>query len=181
MPAILTLHPLAEIIVRLAKGGQDIDGNLELIQKSAEGQPLVVLIPVLALIPAVGEELICRGILLRSIRRPVLAIGASALAFAALHMDPVHIAGVFPLGVLLAWLGWRTGSIFVPIAAHFANNAIAAVGISLLASHPGLVDAAETPPLWAAPLGVLLCLALCALIHFATPPATPPPPENRAR
>ena len=98
--------------------------------------------PFLAVMPALGEELLCRGVLQRSIRTPWVAILVSAVFFAGLHFDPLHVAGVLPLGFYLAWLGHRTGSVWVPVTAHFANNLAATLAMYFVDSAPGGVAGA---------------------------------------
>lgn len=71
------------------------------------------------------EELLFRGVLLRYLER--VAPGALALAlngalFSALH-DSGHLA-VFALGVALAWLMRRTGSLAAPLALHMVHNGV---------------------------------------------------------
>jgi membrane protease YdiL (CAAX protease family) len=93
------------------------DSYLELFQN-------LVLI---AVIPALGEELLFRGIiqhqLSRWINRPVLAIWITAILFSAIHMQ---FQGFLPrvfLGAILGYLFYWTGNLWIPIAAHFVNNA----------------------------------------------------------
>ncbi len=85
----------------------------------------------IAVLAAVGEELIFRGILVKLFREWTgnihLAIIIPALLFSALHLQfygffARTILGVF-LGYLLVW----TGSLWVPIFVHFLNNGIAVV------------------------------------------------------
>jgi membrane protease YdiL (CAAX protease family) len=128
---ILGLGPLADRIVITLKPYFPEQSSLEMIEAAVAGQPLWVLVPFLAVMPALGEELLCRGVLQRSIPWPAVALPVSAVFFAALHMDPLHMAGVLPLGFYLAWLGHRTGSVWVPVFAHFMNNLAAHAGHAL--------------------------------------------------
>ncbi len=82
---------------------------------------------VVGVIPAIGEELLFRGVLQRifykTFSNPHLAIWVTAFLFSAIHMQ---FAGFFPrliLGALLGYLLYWTGSLWVPILAHFVNNA----------------------------------------------------------
>jgi hypothetical protein len=83
----------------------------------------------IALLPAVGEELIFRGIVqptLNSGRKsPHFGIWISAILFSALHMQ---FYGFFPrmfLGAFFGYLFVWGRSIWMPILAHFINNATA--------------------------------------------------------
>ncbi len=82
---------------------------------------------VIALAPAVGEELLFRGIVQTQIQRlqrsPHLAVWATALLFSAIHFQ---FAGFLPrmlLGAVLGYLFLWTGSLWTSIAAHFTVNA----------------------------------------------------------
>lgn len=83
---------------------------------------------VMGLLPAVGEELVFRGFLQRQLGRTRLgehaAMWVSALIFSAIHFQ---FEGFLPrvlLGALLGYLYFWSRNLWVPIAAHFANNAI---------------------------------------------------------
>ena len=93
--------------------------------------PLSLLI--IAVLAPIAEELLFRGILLPALVRTQLgfwgAAVVSTLAWTLLHFT-YSIAGmmlVFLLGMIFSWLYARTGSLRVPIFAHMANNAIAAL------------------------------------------------------
>lgn len=82
-----------------------------------------------AVLPAIGEEMIFRGIVQQDINRSFktahLGIWISAILFSALHMQfygffPRMFLGAF-FGYLLVW----TKNLWVPILAHFINNALA--------------------------------------------------------
>jgi membrane protease YdiL (CAAX protease family) len=86
-----------------------------------------VSLAVIALLPAVCEELVMRGVLLTSIARPLgpgPANMVTAVLFAAIHFDPLRFVFVLVLGVLLGLLRLRTGSLLPPVAAHATLNAL---------------------------------------------------------
>ncbi|MEY1640403.1 CPBP family intramembrane glutamic endopeptidase [Tenuifilum osseticum] len=96
----------------------------------------LVNILMIAILPAVGEELIFRGILQRRLveytRSRWVGILLAAALFSAIHMQFQGFIPRFALGVAFGYLLEVTGSIWVPIAAHFFNNAIAATGYMLM-------------------------------------------------
>ncbi len=77
------------------------------------------------------EEIFFRGLLFGGLRKRVPFIGAaliSGLFFGAIHLATGNVAATVQLsflGVVLAWLYERTGSLWAPIALHGVNNAIA--------------------------------------------------------
>lgn len=93
------------------------------------GRDLWVNLLMVGLLPAIGEEFLFRGILQRILKDMTgnkhSAIWLTAILFSAIHMQffgfvPRMLLGVF-FGYLLVW----TGSIWVPVFAHFVNNASA--------------------------------------------------------
>lgn len=88
-----------------------------------------------AVIAPVAEELLFRGLVFGGLaqRMPVaVAATVSALLFALSHGLGV-VAPIFVLGLGLAWLYRRTGTIWAPIVAHGVVNAIS---LSLLFALP---------------------------------------------
>lgn len=84
----------------------------------------------LGICAAVAEEALFRGLLFRRLehRGPAVAISASALLFAAIH---VPLYGTFAFltdlgaGALLGWQRWASGSWGVPAATHAFANVLA--------------------------------------------------------
>lgn len=100
--------------------------------------PIAILI---GLAPAVCEELLFRGFLQPRLTRllgPGVGVLFASLAFAAFHIDPVHVVLVFPLGLWLGFLCYRSGSIFPAILGHFVNNVVAV--ISVMSEDTGTMD-----------------------------------------
>lgn len=84
----------------------------------------------LATLAAVAEEAFYRRLAygVASTAGPVVAIGASALVFALVHVT-IWGWGVLPLdlaaGLLLGWQRWASGGWSVPAATHVAANLLA--------------------------------------------------------
>jgi len=101
-----------------------------LLTDLAESLPLPVLVFVLAVLPAIGEELVFRGVIGRGLVARcgvVQGIFLTSLLFAVAHLHPAHQLSVFPLGVLLHVVYLATRSILAPILLHFLVNGWAAV------------------------------------------------------
>ncbi|WP_202012716.1 CPBP family intramembrane glutamic endopeptidase [Chryseolinea lacunae] len=88
---------------------------------------------VIAVLPGVGEELVFRGMIQRELWRSSqnihLAIWTSAFIFSAIH---IQFFGFFPrllLGALFGYVYYWSDNLWVPIFAHFVNNAMGVVGI----------------------------------------------------
>ncbi|MHA1674508.1 MAG: lysostaphin resistance A-like protein [Promethearchaeota archaeon] len=73
------------------------------------------------------EELFFRGLMYRGLRQhlsPKISILISAFLFGIVHLDIVQgiLAGI--MGIFLAWMYEKSGSIYIPILMHILNNAI---------------------------------------------------------
>ena len=80
-----------------------------------------------------AEEVFFRGFIFSGLRGRLGFIGAavaSSLLFALLHLDPRVIVPLFVTGMLLAWVYYRTGSLWGPFVAHALQNGLA-VGVAL--------------------------------------------------
>ena len=86
---------------------------------------------VIAVVPAIGEELVFRGYLQQTIQKYLqyshFAILITALFFSVIHLEIQAIIPRFILGVLLGYLYYWSGSLWLPILGHFVNNAQAII------------------------------------------------------
>lgn len=73
-----------------------------------------------------SEELFFRGFVFSGLLRWGFwpAAAASALLFALVHFDPGSLLPFFSIGLLMAWLYWRRGSLWDAIVFHFLFNAL---------------------------------------------------------
>ena len=121
------------------------------------------LLALLALTPAICEEVVFRGVLLAGIRDRASAVRVAAfngLVFGAFHVSFESAFRFLPtawLGFLLAWAVLSTRSIWVGILMHFVNNGSIVLMASIPALRAWLESGGEAPP-W-----VLLAPALLAL------------------
>jgi uncharacterized protein len=90
----------------------------------------------IALLPAIGEELLFRGVIQRIFtewtRSHHWGIWLSAIIFSALHIQFYGFIPRMLLGVLFGYLLVWSGSIWLPIIAHFFNNAFAVIAMYLI-------------------------------------------------
>jgi len=100
-----------------------------LFMSTSDVSGLLVNLFMMAVIPAIGEELAFRGILQRLLqnlfRRPWIAILLSAVIFSAFHLQFYGFLPRLFLGLILGYTFYRTGRLWVPILIHFVNNAMA--------------------------------------------------------
>jgi sodium transport system permease protein len=85
-----------------------------------------VSVAVIALLPALSEEVVVRGVLLPSLARwrgPLFAVVGSSMLFALMH-DPYRYAFTLAVGLVLGVLRLRAGSLWPPIVAHATLNTL---------------------------------------------------------
>ncbi|MCC6723768.1 MAG: CPBP family intramembrane metalloprotease [Saprospiraceae bacterium] len=87
---------------------------------------MVASLVVMAIVPALGEELVFRGIgqqkLIEITGKPALGIALTALIFSITHFEIQRFLAILLLGGVLGLLFYWTQNLWVPIAAHFINN-----------------------------------------------------------
>ncbi len=123
----------------------------------------------LAVTPALCEELIFRGYVQRQAERSFGAAGGillSGVVFGAYHLRFTQVIPLSLLGIYLAFLAWRTGSLWVPILVHFLNNALAVAAAEYVQNRPDL-DIAALEELQIPWYLVVAGLALTALTVYA--------------
>jgi sodium transport system permease protein len=125
---------------------------------AAARAPLPLLLAALALAPALGEEVLFRGLLLRSlcgVMKAVPAVLLSAFLFAALHLDAARFLPQFAAGLLLGILALRSGSVGPGIVAHLLHN-----GTLIVLARSGRESIAEVPSVVALTAALALLVAL---------------------
>ncbi len=123
--------PLPQSIAPYVQQFKDlIEETMKLLVTARSIPELILVIIVIALIPALTEEFMFRGLVQRSFEQglgPRKSILLTGIIFGVYHLNPFSIVPLVLLGVYLGFLVFRANSIVVSIAAHFYNNAIACV------------------------------------------------------
>ena len=121
----------------------------QVLEALVERPSLAVAIALFAVVPALCEEILFRGVLARALGGRLSLAGAaavSALVFAAYHLSIVQALPTLTLGFVLAVIAIRADSVLPTIVAHALNNTMA-IAISRgelpviaawLAGHPAL-------------------------------------------
>jgi membrane protease YdiL (CAAX protease family) len=142
------------------------ESNIMTFLEGIEGASLPMLLFFLAIVPAVGEEFMLRGLIGRGlVARWGLVWGVliTSCLFAGLHMYPPHVAAIFPVGIMMHIVYLTTRSFWTPMLFHFMNNGLAAVysALGLSTTDTGeMADGVTTElawPTYVAPVYVLLC------------------------
>lgn len=150
-----------------AEGETEI-GVMTMVRELVGHVPIPLLVLILAVAPAVGEEVIFRGVIGRGlVARWGIPMGVllTALLFAAAHVEPAHILRVVPLGIVIHLIYLATRSLWAPMLYHFLNNGLALVAAMLAADEPGAGQLDDPQlPLWAVTASALCVAALLALL-----------------
>lgn len=120
---------------------------------------------VVAVLPAIGEELVFRGILQQQLEKktnPILAIWVTAIIFSAIHMQFEGFLARMLLGAILCYLFYWTRNLWVPIIAHFIFNAVQIIAHY---STNGALAEAELNNLEAPQIGIII-LSTFALFYL---------------
>ena len=133
----------------------------------------------LAVTPALCEEIVFRGVLLGGTRtlEPWRMIALNGLVFGAFHLSFETVIRFLPtalLGALIAWAVWRTGSIWVGSLMHFLNNGTIVLLTSLPAVREVFNDPDAPPPLWLVPIAALSLGVGIRVIQASRPPSGEP-------
>ena len=82
----------------------------------------------LCIIAPIAEEYLFRGLMMRKMLRwnisPWYAIIASSIMFGLIHLNPAQIPGPIILGIVMAWMCYRTKSLIPGIIIHITNNTL---------------------------------------------------------
>jgi ABC-2 type transport system permease protein/sodium transport system permease protein len=169
----LTLWPFAyEAFLLSNSSGLELASKLKEVQSWLNRLPDLspaILLPCLAITPAVCEELFFRGYLFGAFRKTVrrwTAIIGSAVIFGVFHViaSTLSTERLIPstlMGIVLGWVCYRTGSVFPGIVLHALHN-----GFLLMVAHYrenlvglgwGIQEEAHLPTLW-------LCGAACGVL-----------------
>ncbi len=132
---------------------------------------LVINLVVIALIPAIGEEFLFRGVIQRGLikwnKNPHFGIWISAFLFSALHMQFLGFIPRFLIGGFFGYLFLWSGSIWLPVITHFLNNALAVLVIftssSVVASKKIESMGANSGDI---PMVIMCCLAVSLLLYL---------------
>ncbi|HET6397907.1 MAG TPA: CPBP family intramembrane glutamic endopeptidase [Pseudoxanthomonas sp.] len=130
----------ASVVTSLAAalGVEPMPSNQGMVEAGWQRWPAFMALFAVVLAPAYEELLFRRVLFGRFLAggRPWLGLALSSVAFALLHEIPGLSGNDAPamlqlwlvyggLGAAFAWVYWRTGTLWAPLAAHALNNALA--------------------------------------------------------
>jgi hypothetical protein len=122
-----------------------------------------------AVTPAIGEELLLRGVVQRRVFRvwfgnPHSAIWAAAVLFTTMHFEFAGFAPRLLLGALLGYAYYWSRSLWVPIGLHLLFNGLQVIVVYVTGEFDPGAEMADVPSWW---LGVASMLLLVAVGFIA--------------
>lgn len=103
----------------------------ELFLASSHWSQYIINVIIIAVLPAIGEELMFRGALQKifqsAFKNAHWAVFVTAVLFSAIHVQFFGFLPRFVLGLIFGYLMVYSGNIWLPILAHFTNNFMAFV------------------------------------------------------
>ncbi len=151
---------------------EDNDHILEVILQATDVPTFILNLLICAALPAICEEFFFRGTLQNLFQKWTknqhIAIWLTGFIFSAIHLQFNGFFARWLLGVYLGYLLWWSGSLWVPIFAHFLHNALS-VTMQLLVNQGTIPDeesisfSNQTPAILSS---LLLTAAFIALIRY---------------
>lgn len=135
-----------------------------------DGATTGFLLLTVALAPALFEELLFRGYLMRQAERRwgiAAAIIATGVFFGAYHLSLAQLVPLSVLGVYLGFVVWATGSVWTGVLVHLLNNGLAVVVAGYARTRPEIdlesMEALGVPWYFGAAMAVAGALAVWSL------------------
>ena len=168
---ILGLDYLQELITNTDKENDHENMILQyvmLLPNSERGWFLTII--GVALIPAIGEELMFRGYLMKLFSEKFNThngIALSALLFALIHFNITNFFYYFVLGVVLGYMYYWGKNLLFPIIVHFINNAlVVVVYLEIISTSETNLNSDIEFPQQSYSLMAYFTVALCLVIFF---------------
>ncbi len=177
---IIVMQPLVWLLswlnaqIPFTDGYMDFEeSQIEMLKNFLTGDHIVLLTLIhVGLVPSICEEVLFRGYFQRAIEKSWgvwAAIIIGGLLFGIYHIRLTQVIPLAVIGMLLAWVVWKSDSLYPAMAGHFVNNG----GSVLLASmYPEYImeqmSTAEFPPVWLLLISLGATIMLIRAIHHTT-------------
>ncbi len=108
---------------------------IKLITSNLSPLDFIFTFAVIAVIPAIGEELVFRGLIqtefIRAVKNPHVAILITSILFSGIHFQFMGFVPRLLMGMYLGYLYFWSGNLWIPVLAHFFNNGLQVSGLYL--------------------------------------------------
>ena len=171
---IQEIFPAPDWVMEIFRRALEYHGRLEFLGVFAF---LVVVAPL-------TEELLFRGLFLSRLRERYsggAAVAGSALCFGVFHLLPWQAVTAGLMGLFLGWLVLRSGSVFVPMAAHALFNLLPVLATRMDPEQTPFVQVVGTPieglvhlpAAWIVGAAAAFFLGTAVIRRLTTPSADP--------
>lgn len=130
------------------------------------GWQLVLNIGLMALLPALAEEISFRGTLQQILGTKHVAIWATAIIFSAIHMQFYGFIPRMLMGAMFGYIFVWTGTLWIPVTMHFVNNGLAVVAYYIFGSENSYADTIGAGATWWLGVLSLIITSLGLLIFY---------------
>ncbi|MFI5253520.1 MAG: CPBP family intramembrane glutamic endopeptidase [Bacteroidota bacterium] len=137
-------HALEKFIEPLKKM---IEEMYQMLVNSTTVPELLLVLFIVAFIPAIAEEFLFRGLVQGCFERAFgswKGVFVTGVIFGAYHLNPFSFIPLAALGIYLGFLAMQAGSIWVSIIAHFFNNAVACLAVYYHLDEDAIVTGSPT-------------------------------------
>ncbi len=117
-------------LTTLMPGMESFYELLTKVMQELTGGPFWSSFLLVAIFAPIFEEWLCRGMVLRGLLanlKPGWAIVVSALFFAVIHANPWQALNAFIIGVVMGYVYYKTGNLWLTMLMHFVNNGTAVI------------------------------------------------------
>jgi len=150
----------------LDKLEQEIETAYRLLVASYSFPEFLFVIVVVALVPAITEELLFRGLVQGNLERAfggMRAAVVTGIVFGAYHLSPFTLVPLIVLGVYFGFIVYKSQNLVVAISAHFFNNFLACTAAYMQLDE----DFVAIAPSGGTSSGLIIANSLLFLLIFA--------------
>lgn len=173
----VSFPPVVQDVIDQIK--QMMEKMYRMLTKADSIGEFIFVVTVIAVTPAICEELLFRGLIQRTLEEPEHSAGlpaaiqrrkalaaaiAAGVIFGLYHVNPFTLVPLAVLGVFFGYVVYRSQNIMTAIVAHFVNNFIACLAIYLQLDDAFVAIAPTEPPTSEM---VLMNAAVCLVVFLA--------------
>jgi uncharacterized protein len=126
--------PIPDVIRKLIDPiRQMLDEMVKALLQSSSVHEFLFVVVVVALVPAIVEEFLFRGLVQKSFSRSMKPLPAALLTgtiFGLFHLNPFEAIPLIGIGCFLGFLRYKSASMVLPVLLHFLNNLLAVIAVT---------------------------------------------------
>jgi len=137
-----------EVEKYVAPARQMLEETFRILVSAKNVPELLFVVLVVAITPAIVEELLFRGLIQSCFERRLVPLRAAiwtGVIFGLFHFNPFQIVPLIVLGCFFGVLRMRSRSIIIAMTVHFLNNALAVVVNFFQMDDPMVIGATKGP------------------------------------